>query len=81
MRTAQALGLISAALGAGGTLILYLSSYAKESIGAVGMFAEAVLPEIERIKGENEKRVPWQRVGLALLGASFLLQGIAAWLT
>lgn len=79
MHTARVLGLTSAVIGATGTLVLYLSSYATESVGAVGAFAEAIMPEIERIKRENVRRRPWQRVGLALLGVSFVLQGIAAY--
>ncbi len=78
MHTAQGLGLASAAVGAVGTGILYFSSYAVESVGAVGMFAEAVMPEAARIERDNARRRPWQRVGLALLGASFVLQGVAA---
>lgn len=74
MTASQWVGLAAALLGFAGTGVLHCSSYSVESIGAPGAFAEAVLPEIARIKAENAKRMRRQRVGFGVLCAPFVLQ-------
>jgi len=72
--SAQWINLASALLGVIGTIIMYRSSYSVESLETPGAFAEQVMPEIQRIKTANAKRMRWQRVGLGFLCAAFVLR-------
>lgn len=80
MRPMQFVNLLSAAIGAAGTIVLFIGSYSIQPLeGAV--FNS---PEVEefnaRTKAKNKERIVIQRVGLALLCASFLLQAVAVFL-
>jgi hypothetical protein len=67
-------GLLSAALGAGGTLFLFFGSFAYE--GFVGYYNQQMIDaQVKR----NTRRYVLQRIGLALLMASFFLAGFSVW--
>ena len=66
------LGLLSAAAGAGGTLLLFFGSFAVEA-PPVNMDDELLDRMIER----NKRRQLLQRAGLALLMLSFVLAGLS----
>jgi hypothetical protein len=67
---AKILGLLSAALGAGGTLLLFFGSFAYEAPAAY-MSAKLVADMTKR----NKRRQFKQRLGLLLLLLSFILAG------
>ena len=74
MTSTQCAGLISAALGAIGTLILFLGSYSLQPLEG-GIFGSPEITEHnERIKAKNARRLVWQRIGLTFLCASFVVQ-------
>ena len=73
------LTLLSAASGAIGTGILFANSYSLQPLEAVGGFySEEKRLADETIKAKNNASLIYQRVGLAFLSASFLLQAITA---
>jgi hypothetical protein len=80
MNSVQIASLISALLGAAGTLVLFRGSYALEPFSG-GIFGG---PEINadnaRIRRENKQREKMQKVGLVLLCASFVVQAAMAFL-
>jgi hypothetical protein len=67
-------GLVSAVLGAIGTIILFCSSYTLEpSVGAP--FGGRILEEHnERIKTNNAMHQRWQSIGFGILCLSFIVQ-------
>ena len=80
MTPAHWVGLLSAILGAAGTVILFFGSYSLEPReGAVWGG-----PEVDKWNAardvRNAKRIRRQRIGLAFLLASFLAQGITVFL-
>jgi hypothetical protein len=68
-------GLLSAALGAIGTLLLFFGSFAYEQ-PSVWMNAELVADMTKR----NKRRRLLQQSGLSLLMLSFVLGGLSVWL-
>jgi uncharacterized BrkB/YihY/UPF0761 family membrane protein len=72
MTATKLLGLASACLGALGTALLYRGSFSNESFGA-WMDPQLIAEQTQR----NLSRQQLQRLGLALLTLSFILQGIA----
>lgn len=72
MTTAKIFGLLSAILGAAGTVCLYLGSFAYEQFPYYA--SRASVAETSR---RNRKRQRLQRVGLALIMISFVLAGIS----
>jgi hypothetical protein len=77
MTRAQCTGLVSAILGAMGTIFLFFSSYALQSLEG-GIFGSDQLTESNKhIKAKNRCRLIWQRIGLLFLLMSFAAQAIA----
>ena len=71
------INLAAAALGAIGAIILFLSSWSLEPHGG-GFFAGPTYEQdTAALNARNAARMRWQRVGLGLILASFVLQGIA----
>jgi hypothetical protein len=80
MTRVQYAGLGSAALGAIGTIVLFLNSYADQPLVG-GMFGSPAITESNnRIRAKNLSRHKWQKVGLVFLGLSFSLQAVAVFL-
>jgi hypothetical protein len=78
MTSAQCTGLVSAILGATGTIILFFSSYALQPLEG-GFFGSDELTECNnRIKAKNRRRHRWQRIGLGVLCLSFVVQAVAS---
>jgi hypothetical protein len=71
------INLVAAALGALGAIILFFKSWTLEPLGG-GSFGG---PQFEKhradVKARNAARIRWQRVGLVLILASFVVQGAA----
>jgi hypothetical protein len=67
---AKVFGLLSAALGAGGTLLLFLGSFAYE--GFAQYYNQQMIDEQTK---RNKRRGMLQRTGLGLLMLSFVLAG------
>jgi hypothetical protein len=67
-------GLLSATLGAGGTFLLFFGTFGYEGFGAY-YNRQMIDAQVKR----NKKRQIFQRVGLALLMASFVLAGLSVW--
>jgi len=63
-------GLLSAVLGAGGTILLFFGSFAYEGFGAY-YNQEMIDAQVKR----NKRRGMLQRTGLVLLMLSFVLAG------
>jgi hypothetical protein len=68
--------LLSAALGIIGTLVLFYSSYALQPLSGSYFGGPETAERDSRISKKNKARVIWQRVGLAFLCASFVVQGL-----
>ena len=68
--------LASTALGTIGTMILFLTSYTLEPF-AGGPFGEELVKQNEGISAKNASRTQWQRVGFAILCASFIVQAMS----
>jgi hypothetical protein len=76
----QYAGLCSAAFGAIGTAVLFRYSYTFQPKEG-GVFGSNALTEFNnRIDTENRCRGKWQKVGLALLCLSFLIQAVGVFL-
>jgi hypothetical protein len=69
--------LASTALGAIGTMILFLSSYMLEPFVEAPFGTEELAKQNEGIRAKNESRTRWQRVGFAILCASFIVQAMS----
>lgn len=80
MTRLQYAGLISAALGATGTIILFLNSYADEPLVGGVFGSDAITDENNRIRTKNRRRHKWQKVGLTFLCLSFIAQALAVFL-
>ncbi len=80
MSPAHYVALFSAILGAAGTIVLFVGSYALEPHeGAV--WGGPKVDEWNKARdARNATRVLRQRIGLALLCASFFAQGVAIFL-
>jgi hypothetical protein len=78
MNLSQAMNLASAVFGAAGTMILFFSSYSLQPLEG-GVFGGPALTEYNaKIQAKNARRLVLQRVGLALLCASFVVQAAVA---
>lgn len=78
MTWAQRTGLVSAILGAIGTIIMFRYSYALQSLEG-GVFGSPEITECNnRINAENRRRHSWQRIGLGVLCFSFFVQAVAS---
>lgn len=80
MRPAQCVNLLSAAFGAAGTIVLFIGSYSTQPLEGAVFNSPQVERFNARIKAKNKARIVLQRIGLALLCVSFLLQAIAVFL-
>lgn len=80
MTRVQYAGLGSAVLGAIGTAILFLNSYADEPLIGGVFGSNAITEENSRIKARNRRRHKWQKVGLLFLCLSFFVQAVAVFL-
>jgi hypothetical protein len=71
------INLVAAALGAIGTIILFFKSWTLEPLGG-GFFGG---PQFEQhradVTARNAARMCWQRIGIGLILASFVVQGVA----
>jgi hypothetical protein len=74
---AQGAGLLSAILGALGTITLFFSSYAFQPLIGGVFGSPAITEDNNRIKEQNLRRSSWQKVGLAVLCLSFVVQAVA----
>lgn len=72
--------LFSAGLGAIGTMILFFSSYALQPLEGAAWGSDAVTRHNEGVRAKNALRLRWQRLGVAILGCSFVVQAIACFL-
>jgi hypothetical protein len=72
--TTKIFGLLSAVLGAGGTLLLFFGSFAYEGFSPY-INQQMIDAQMKR----NKRRQALQRVGLAMLMASFVLAGLSVW--
>jgi hypothetical protein len=69
--------LASAALGAIGTIILFLSSSTLEPFAAAPFGSQELVRQNEGMRVKNAARSWWQRVGFAILCASFIAQAMS----
>jgi hypothetical protein len=69
--------LASTALGAIGTMILFLSSYTLEPFGGAPFGSQELVTQNEGIRVKNASRTRWQRAGFAILCASFIVQAMS----
>jgi hypothetical protein len=69
--------LASTALGAIGTMILFLSSYTLEPFAGAQFGSQESVKQNEGIRAKNASRSRWQRVGFAILCASFIVQAMS----
>ena len=80
MTADQYVTLLSASSGAAGTFILFRATYAFEPLSG-GVFGG---PEIDkwnaRVRADNKRRAFLQKLGLVLLGLSFVVQAASAFL-
>lgn len=74
MTATKIFGLLSAVLGAGGTILLFFGSFAYEGFGAY-YNQEMIDAQVKR----NKRRRWVQRAGLLLLMLSFVLAGLSVW--
>lgn len=80
MTRVQYAGLGSAALGAIGTIVLFVNSYADEPLHGGVFGSDAITKSNNRIRVKNHRRHKWQKAGLVFLGLSFFLQAVAVFL-
>lgn len=81
MTAAQYAALISAALGACGTIVLFFATYGFQPLEG-GVFGSPELQEWNaRIKAKNKERKIRQRIGLGLLCCSFAVQAVSVFLS
>ena len=78
MTPLQSLTLVSAILGAAGSGVLFFNSYALEPSEGAVWGGPDVDAENARIARRNASRVFLQRIGLGLILAAFVLQGLSA---
>jgi hypothetical protein len=69
--------LASMALGAIGTMILFLNSYTLEPPAGAALGSPESVKQNEGIMAKNASRTRWQRVGFAILCASFIVQAMS----
>ena len=81
MTPAHYVALLSAILGAAGTVVLFNGSYALQPREGAPFGGPILDKANAQIDSMNAARLFKQRVGLALLCASFLAQGVAVFLT
>ena len=67
----------AAALGAIGTIILFLSSSTLEPFTGAPFGSQELVKQYEGIRAKNAARTWWQRVGFAILCASFIAQAMS----
>ena len=78
MTCVQCIGLVSAILGAIGTIIMFFSCYAFEPLQGGVFGSDSVTECNNRIKAKNRRRYTWQRIGLGVLCLSFVVQAVAS---
>lgn len=78
MSLTQVNGLVSATFGVIGTIILFLASYSLQPFEGAVFGSDQLTEWNEKIKAKNASRVWRQRVGLAFLCLSFVIQAVAA---
>jgi hypothetical protein len=78
MTYTQCSGLISPILGTIGTAMMFFGSYTLQPLESGPFENNAVTECNNRIKVKNRRHHWWQRVGIALLCLSFVVQIIAA---
>jgi len=61
----------SAALGAIGTIVSFVNSYADQPLEGGVLGSDALTESNNRIRVKNHRRHKWQKVGLVFLGLSF----------
>jgi hypothetical protein len=76
MTCAQIMALLSAILGIAGTVALFFNSWTMQPFAGAVYGGAAVNAANEHIAARNRSRQRWQRIGLALLVASFTVQAI-----
>jgi hypothetical protein len=69
--------LASSTLGAIGTIILFLSSYTLEPFAGATFGSQELVKQNEGIRAKNAARTWWQKVGFAILCASFIAQAMS----
>ena len=69
--------LASTTLGAIGTMILFLSSYTLEPFAGAPFGSQELVKQNEGIRARNASHTRWQRVGFAILCASFIFQAMS----
>lgn len=80
MTPANLMNLLSAILGAIGTLILFANSYALQPLEGAVWGGDEVTAENDRIKAQNLKRLKMQRVGLVFVCLAFCSQAASVFL-
>jgi hypothetical protein len=71
------INLAAAALGALGTIILFFNSWSLEPHFGGVFSGPTYAKDTADLKARNAARKLWQRIGLGLILASFILQGAA----
>ncbi len=77
MTTAHYVALLSAFLGAAGTIVLFFGTYGLQPFEGAAFGGPIVNEANAHIAAMNEARMVKQRVGLALLCTSFFAQAVA----
>ncbi len=77
MTAVQCTALLSALLGAFGTIVLFFNSYTLEPFEGGGFNSEAMQERNDQVKAKNKKRKFGQQIGLGLLCLSFVVQAIS----
>ena len=77
MTPGRLINLAAAVLGAIGTIILFSTSWSLQPLGGAQLGSDQLVKDNEGIRAKNAARALWQRVGLGLILASFVMQGVA----
>jgi len=80
MTRIQYAGLSSAILGAIGTIVLFLNSYADQPLEGGVFGSDEITDSNNHIKAKNHSRHKWQKVGLVFLSLSFFVQAASVFL-
>lgn len=78
MTVPQWITLVSAILGAAGTLVLFQGSHALEAVQGSFFGSTTTDADAEATRVRNIKRMRIQRIGLCLILLSFVVQGLGA---
>ena len=80
MNAAHWTALLSAVLGAAGTIILFFNSWTLQPHAGTFLSGPNRQADNARTNARNRRMVLWQKFGLVLLCLSFAAQGIAVFL-